>query len=75
MDADGREDVVSGGSVYVPVGLILDDLRGGRDLERLGDLPRRGDEELLQHLNAQRALPRLPQFPDQGACAAWSARR
>jgi len=67
VDVDGREDGTSSGSVDVPVRQIVDDPRGGRGVERLGDLPRRGDEELLQHLNAQAALPRIPQFLDQGA--------
>ena len=67
MDADGRENVASGGRVHVPVSQIVNDPRGGRDVERLGDLPRRRDEELLQDLNAQAALPRLPQIADQGA--------
>jgi hypothetical protein len=70
VDADGREDVASGRSVHVPVSQIIDDPHGRRGVERLGDLPGRGDEELLQHLNAQAALPRLPQFLDQGAGAA-----
>ena len=47
-----------------------DDPRGLRSLKRLGDLPRRSDEEFLQHLNAHAALPGIPQFLDQGAGAA-----
>jgi hypothetical protein len=66
-DVDGREDVSGGGTVHMPVNEAVDNPRGGRRLERLGDLPRRGDEELLQHLTAQAALPGLPKFLDQGA--------
>jgi hypothetical protein len=54
----------------MPVSKVLDDQSGCRGIERLGDLPRRGDKELLQHLNAQAALPGIPQFLDKGAGAA-----
>ena len=63
MDADGPEDVASGGSVHVPVSQIIDDLRGGRYVERLGDLPRRGDEELLQHLKQRQRQQVTRQSP------------
>jgi hypothetical protein len=70
VDFDGRENVVSGGSVHVPVSQIANDPGGGRGIERLRYLPRRGDEELLQYLDAQAALPVIPQLLDQGAGAA-----
>jgi hypothetical protein len=37
VNGDGREDVTSGGSVYVPVSQIVDDPRGGLGVERLGN--------------------------------------
>lgn len=44
VDINGREDVGSGGSVHVPVSQIADDPCGRRGIERLGDLPCRGDK-------------------------------
>jgi death on curing protein len=64
VDIDGREDVAAGGSVHVPVSQIADDPCGRRGIERLRDLSCRGDKELLQHLNAQAALPAIPQLLD-----------
>ena len=55
VNLDGSDDVADGGSVHVPVSQVVDDLGRGRGVERLGDLPRRGDNELLQHLNAYAA--------------------
>src|SRR6266536_1393088 len=76
VDADGSEDVTRGGCVGVPVSQISDNPGGGRGLERLGDLPRRGDKELLQYLNAEAALAGIPQLLDQGpgACMPVSGR-
>jgi hypothetical protein len=43
VDVDSGEDVAGGGSMYVPVGQIVDDLGRSRGFEPFGDLPGRGD--------------------------------
>jgi hypothetical protein len=65
MDADRAQHVVSCWDVHVPVRQVGDDVLGSFRAERLGDLPRDVHEELLQHLNAQAAVPRFPELLDQ----------
>jgi len=44
VDVDGREHIDSGRGVHVPVRQIIDDPGGICGVERLGGLPRGGDE-------------------------------
>ena len=69
VDVDGREHIAGGRGVHMPVRQIIDDAGSSLGVERLRDLPRGGNEKLLQHLNAQAALTGIPQLLDQSSAA------
>jgi len=69
VKADGGQDIIRRRGVHIPASEVGDDFLCGRRVQRLGDLTRHRDEELLQDLDAHAPIPCLPQARQQVASA------